>query len=109
MECKSETCEAEHATCECATGTGQCGCGQGDHLHVVMEDWHKSFHDALHEAQVERLRKRIDANFGPTMDKIADAMFETASKVFQSMLLQSEGKRELESKLQKIFSETSRR
>ena len=38
-----------------------------------------------------------------------DAMIETASKVWQSMLVQSESKKELESKLQKIFSETSRR
>ncbi len=75
----------------------------------IMGKWHTAFHDAMHEAQVERLKKRIDANFGPTMDKVADAMFETASKVFQSMLVQSESKKELESKLQKIFSETSRR
>ncbi|MDE1766989.1 MAG: hypothetical protein KGI27_12080 [Thaumarchaeota archaeon] len=111
MECKSETCDIEHATCSCSSDAEchDCGCGSGDPISRVVSEWHGAFHDALHEAQVERLKKRIDANFGPTMDKIADAMFETASKVFQSMLVQSESKRELESKLQKIFSETGRR
>jgi hypothetical protein len=36
-------------------------------------------------------------------------MIETAAKVWQSMLLQSEGRKELESKLQKILSEVSKR
>ena len=86
-----------------------CGCGSEDPINRVINEWHEAFHDAVHEAQVERLKKRIEANFGPTMDKVADAMFETASKVFQSMLVQSESKKELGSKLQKIFSETGRR
>ena len=70
---------------------------------------HKAFHDAMYQVHVERLKKRIDANFGPALDKSADAMIETAGKVWQSMLIQAESKKELESKLQKIFSETSRR
>ncbi len=41
-----------------------------------------AFHDTIYEAQVERLKKRIDANFGPTMDKVADVMFETASMFY---------------------------
>ncbi len=111
MECKSETCNIEHATCSCGSETecSDCGCGTQDHMNLIMKEWYASFHDAMHQAHVERLKKRIDANFGPTMDKVADAIFETASKVFQSMLVQSESKSELESKLQKIFSETSRR
>jgi len=86
-----------------------CGCGTADPVKESMQMWHKAFHDAMYQAQVERLKKRIDDNFGPTMDKAADAMIETAGKVWQSMLLQAEGRKELESKLQKIFSETSRR
>ncbi|HYL66401.1 MAG TPA: hypothetical protein VEU72_04550 [Nitrosopumilaceae archaeon] len=111
MECKSGTCNMEEdATCSCTeTECSDCGCGAADPVKQSMELLHKAFHDALYQAHVERLKKRVDASFGPSLDKAADAMIETAAKVWQSMLIQSEGKKELESKLQKIFSETSRR
>jgi hypothetical protein len=112
MECKSGTCNMEEdATCSCTSETecSDCGCGTADPVKQSMELLHKAFHDALYQAHVERLKKRIDASLGPSLDKAADAMIETATKVWQSMLIQSEGKKELESKLQKIFSETSRK
>jgi hypothetical protein len=74
-----------------------------------MMAWHKAFFSAHHEALTERMRKRIETTYGPTMDKAADAVFETIGKVWSSMLTQSEAKKELASKLQKIFSETGRR
>jgi hypothetical protein len=74
-----------------------------------MMGWHKAFFAAHHEAMAERMRKRIEASYGPTMDKAADAVFEAVGKVWSSMLTQSEAKKELASKLQKIFSETGRR
>src|SRR5574340_1308349 len=104
MECKSGTCESEMQCNDC-----DCGCGSADPVKQSMELLHKAFHDALYQAHVERLKKRIDASFGTSLDKAADAMIETAAKVWQSTLIQSEGKKELESKLQKIFSETSRK
>lgn len=113
MECKSGTCEIEeHATCSCDCSEAECsdcGCGSVDPVKQSVELLHKAFHDALYQAHVERLKKRIDASFGPTIDKGADAMIETAAKVWQSMIIQSEGKKELESKLQKIISEASKR
>ncbi len=114
MECKSGTCEIdEHATCSCESemqcNDCDCGCGSADPVKQSMELLHKAFHDALYQAHVERLKKRIDASFGPSLDKGADAMIEAATKIWQSMVVQSESKKELESKLQKIISETSRR
>ena len=101
----------EEATCSCTSETecDDCGCGSVDPVRQSMELLHKAFHDALYQAHVERLKKRIDASFGPALDKGADAMIEAASKVWQSNVAQSEAKKELESKLQKILSETSRR
>ncbi|HEX5456879.1 MAG TPA: hypothetical protein VFX64_00660 [Candidatus Nitrosotalea sp.] len=101
----------EEATCSCTSETecGDCGCGTVDPVRQSMELLHKAFHDALYQAHVERLKKRIDASFGPALDKGADAMIQAASKVWQSNVAQSEAKKELESKLQKILSETSKR
>lgn len=101
----------KNATCACGSERPYedcCGC-QCDPIEHTMAMWHKAFFQALHETQVERLKKRIESGFGPTMDKSADAVFEAISKVWSSMLTQSEAKKELASKLQKIFSETSRK
>ncbi|HXU95297.1 MAG TPA: hypothetical protein VFP45_02565 [Candidatus Nitrosotalea sp.] len=101
----------ENATCSCTSEMecDDCGCGTVDPVRQSMELLHKAFHDALYQAHVERLKKRIDASFGPSLDKGADAMIETAARVWQSIVVQSEAKKELESKLQKILSETSKR
>ena len=110
MECKTGTCNMEEdATCASEMECSDCGCGTADPVKQSMELLHKAFHDALYQAHVERLKKRIDSSFGPSLDKAADAMIETAAKVWQSTLVQSEAKKELESKLQKIFSESSKR
>jgi hypothetical protein len=80
-----------------------------DPVEHAKEMWHKSFFQAMHEAQVERLKKRIETAWGPTMDKAADAAVESFGKFWQSMLLQAEAKKEFEAKLQKIFSESGKR
>jgi hypothetical protein len=76
-----------------------------DHAKMM---WHKAFFQAMHEAQVERMRKRIENAWGPVMDKSADAVIESFGKMWQSMVLQAEAKRELEAKLQKIASEATK-
>ena len=113
MECTAESCKMEN-TESCACGSNRpyeqcCGCETMDPIQHAMMAWHKAFFAAHHDAQVERLRKRIEATYGPTMDKAADAVFEAIGKVWGSMLTQSEAKKEVASKLQKIFSETNRR
>ena len=117
MECTTESCKMEtdaSCSCICACGSNKpyeecCGCKLQDPIQHAMMMWHKSFFAALQEAQTERLRKRIEAAFGPTMDKAADAVIDTIGKVWNSMLIQSEAKKDLASKLQKIYSETSRK
>src|SRR5713226_2749040 len=111
MECKSGTCNMEEdATCSCTSEMecSDCGCGSADPVKQSMEVWHKAFHDALYQAHVERLKKRVEASFGPSLDKAADEMIEKGTKVGKSMMAQAKGKKKLESKLQKIFSETSK-
>lgn len=118
MECETESSGVERgATCPCGSGKSYqeccgCECGQSmsmDPVEHAKEMWHKSFFQAMNEAQVERLRKRIESAWGPTMDKMADAVMESFGKYWQSMLLQSEAKKELEAKLQKIFAEANKK
>ena len=113
MECTDESCKMEsHATCACGSGKSYeecCGCQTMDPIEVSMRMWHKAFFQAMHEVHVDRLKKRIESAWGPSMDKAADAAIESFGKMWQSMLLQSDGQKEFASKLQKIYSETSRR
>ena len=113
MECTAESCKMEGAeVCACSSDKPYeqcCGCETMDPVQHTMMAWHKAFFAAHHEAMAERMRKRIESTYGPTMDKAADAVFEAVGKVWTSILTQSEAKKELASKLQKIFSETGRR
>lgn len=113
MECTAETCKMEE-TESCACGSNRsyeqcCGCETMDPIQHAMMAWHKAFFAAHHDAMTERMRKRIETTYGPTMDKAAEAVFEAVGKVWSSILTQSEAKKEVASKLQKIFSETNRR
>jgi len=113
MECTTESCGIEGAE-NCACGSSKsyeqcCGCETMDPIQHAMMTWHKAFFAAHYDAMTERMRKRIETSYGPTMDKAADAVFEAVGKVWGSMLTQSEAKKDLASKLQKIFSETNRR
>lgn len=113
MECTNETCKMEtDVTCACGSNKSYddcCGCESPDPIQHAMMAWHKAFFAAHHEAMKDRMRKRIESSFGPTMDKAADAVLEAVGKMWNSMLVQSEAKKDLASKLQKIFSETSRK
>ena len=116
MECKSESCSIEKgATCPCGSGKTYSECCGSECCQVMYpvehakQEWHKAFFQALHEAHVERLRKRIESMWGPSMDKAADAVIESFGKYWQSMVMQAEAKKELDAKFQKIFSEASKK
>lgn len=53
--------------------------------------------------------ERVKQWWGPSIDKSADAAIESFGKMWQSMLLQSEGQKEFASRLQKIYSEANRK
>ena len=113
MECTTESC-GTHKDEACVCGSEKpydqcCGCETMDPVQQSIAAWHKAFFTALHQSQTERLKKKIESSFGPILDKEADAVFEAIGKMWSSMLTQSEAKKEVASKLQKIFSEANRR
>ena len=113
MECTDESCKMEtHATCACGSDKPYdecCGCQTIDPVEHGMMALHKAFFAALHQAQTERLKKKIESGFGPVLDKEADAVFEAISKVWTSMVTQADAKKELAAKLQKIYSDANRK
>ena len=113
MECTTESCSTEkNSTCSCGSDKPYdecCGCQTLDPVQQAVIAWHKAFFTALHQAQIERLKKKIESGFGPVLDKEADAVFEAISKVWGSMVTQADAKNELAAKLQKIYSEANRK
>ena len=110
----------KHSACECpchACGAETCaGCaqmhgGKGavDPVEMGVVMWKQAFHSAMMEVQAEKLKKRIEAAWGPMMDKVADAAVESMSKLWQSMLQQAGSEQEFREKLAKIWSEAGRK
>ena len=122
MDDTHESCRMEGGErCGCGSMSSHqhCGCGQmsshghgsyGDdhHSHSVTRMYKHAYMDALYQAQVERIRKRIDAKFGTTLDKMADAVVESFGKMWQSKMAKIEARQELEAKLRNILSETTK-
>lgn len=113
MECTTESCCTEKdAACACGSEKPYeecCGCQTVDPVQHAMMAWHKAFFTALHQAQTDRLKKKIESSFGPVLDKEADAVFEAIGKVWSSMVTQSDAKKELAAKLQKIYADANRK
>ena len=83
--------------------------GSQDPFEMAMQMWHRASFAAYSELMIEKLKKRIEAATGPTMDKVADALIETIGKEWQAMIQKSTAKKELHEKLAKIMSEASQK
>ena len=111
MECTTGTCKTDQTeSCPCGSGMseGCCDC-MSSPIETATKMWRVAFFDAMHQEQVKRLQKRINDNFGDTMDKAADAVVESFGKLWQSMLLGADAKQEIGTKLQKIYTEANRK
>jgi hypothetical protein len=91
--------------CDQMSSHGHGGCDDGHHSHSMTRMYKHAYMDALYQAQVERIRKRIDAKSGPRLDKMADAVVESFGKMWQSKMAKIEAGQELEAKLRMILSE----
>ena len=74
---------------------------------MLIPLWYKAFFTAQSELMVEKMKKRIDAAYGPTMDKLADAFMESMGKQWQAMVQKTSANQEFQEKLTKILGEGS--
>ena len=99
-KCQTESCET-HNPASCAPQ--EC-CP----VETAMEKWSGAFCDAMHEVQVDILKKKIQGAWGPQMEKVADAVLEAMGIKWQSMLATGKAKVDLRDKIIKVFSEGKR-
>ena len=115
----SADCSTGGGSCEtesCAEGTGGCdsssrgckACGTscgGDPTACATAMWSHSFFQAMHAAQVEVLKGKLQKAWGAKMEKAADAVIEAMGVHWQSMLAQTKAKADLHARLAGLWQE----
>lgn len=89
----------------------QCGCCTDKHaghqagcpVEAAAEKWKTSFCTAMQAVQVDMLKERIRKEWGPVMDKVADATVKAMGAHWESMLTQAQAKKGLREEIQVIF------
>ncbi len=97
-KCQTESCETTKPQTPCKTE--EC-CP----VEMAIGMWKEAFCDAMHEVQVEILKKKIQAAWGPQMDKAGEVILETMGIKWQSMMANGKAQVDLREKLVKIWSE----
>jgi hypothetical protein len=67
--------------------------------------WTGSFFQAMKEVQVDILKAKLQKAWGSKMEKAADAVLESMSTQWQSMLAQTQAKDQLRERLQGLWQE----
>jgi hypothetical protein len=74
-------------------------------IETAIGMWNDAFCGAMREVQVEILKKKIQAAWGPAMEKAGDAVVESMGVKWQAMLANGKSQGDLRDKFTKIWSE----
>ncbi|MBF0217135.1 MAG: hypothetical protein HQL30_09105 [Candidatus Omnitrophica bacterium] len=96
-KCAAESCESKEQS--------HCKSEECCPVESAIEKWNKSFCQAMHEVQVDILKKKIQSAWGPGMEKAADAVMEAMGVKWQSMLAKGRSHVDLREKMVKIWGE----
>lgn len=98
-------CHESGQTCSmCASMEGYRG-STTNTMEMTITVGRQAFFKAHVEFMAEKLRKRMEAQWGETAEKGADAIFEAMGKQWMSMMMQEATEKELRDKLSTIFGE----
>ena len=98
-------CEPLHGSYK-TSGIGGTG-GTMNPAQMLIPMWYKAFFTAQSELMTEKIKKRIELAYGPTMDKLAEAFMESMGKQWQAMVQKTSANQEFQEKLTKILGEAS--
>jgi hypothetical protein len=94
-ECNtSECCTQEHeqeACCPIENAVQQGNCP----VDAMVDGWKCSFGQAMKEAQVDILKEKIKKNWGPMLDKQADAVITAMGSHFQTIIARAKAQCDL--------------
>lgn len=81
------------------------GCTGGDPMEFMMTMWHKAAMEAMIEVKKDKLKAKMEAVWGDTIDKSADAMLESMGKTMAAIMQKSSAEGELKNKLASIMAQ----
>ena len=92
--------------CQTPNKTSNTSCCSDDPIAAAKSLLERSFFTALTEVHVEKLKKQIETEWGPTIDKAVDLTIKTVAKQWQASLSKAAANKEFYSELEKIFKTT---
>ena len=92
--------------CQTPNKTSNTSCCSDDPIAAAKSLLERSFFTALTEVHVEKLKKQIETEWGPTIDKAVDLTIKTVAKQWQASLSKATANKEFYSELEKIFKTT---
>ena len=101
--CNEESCSTKTSCCSSTNHGHSCS----DPVSTTKYMLEKAFFKALMEVQVEKIKKKIESQWGSTLDKTSDAIVQSMSKQWQADISKAEASKELYQELEKIFSKKS--
>ncbi len=113
-QCEYDYSDEKTSRCDCNgdnCSTNSCCCKSQDHGNKCTDPitttkymLEKAFYTALMQVQVEKIRKKIESEWGNTLDKTTDAIMQTMTKQWQADVSKLESSKELYQELENIFS-----
>ena len=92
--------------CQTPNKTNNSLCCSDDPIAAAKSLLERSFFTALTEVHVEKLKKQIETEWGPTIDQAVDLTIKTVAKQWQASLSKAAANKEFYSELEKIFKTT---
>ena len=100
MECKPHThVTSNNNSCDCPGCTGQ------NPMEFVTKMWHKAAMEAMLEIKKDKIKAKMEAAWGDSIDKAADAMLESMGKVMSATVQKSSAEGEFKNKLASIMAQ----
>ncbi len=104
---KTSNCDCNGDNCN----TNSCCCSSQnpennytDPITTTKHMLEKAFYTALMEVQVEKIKKKIESEFGNTLERTTDVIVQTMAKQWQADVSKVESSKELYHALENIFS-----
>ncbi len=98
-KCSTESCETQQPQ------STPCKTEECCPVEMAIGMWNDSFCQAMREVQVDILKKKIQAAWGPSMEKVVGEILETMGVKWQSMLANGKAQKDLRESIIKIWSE----
>lgn len=105
------TCSTESGCCETEAQASECCPTQNPNAcpsEMAAGLWKKAFYAALFQAHVEVLKEKIRKNWGPKLDKTADAVLESMDAQWAAALSRAKAETDLKEKIRQALYEGKR-